>query len=234
MGNFGFDNGHGTTFEYGLRFLEFPKFEYGYEKINSIDIPGRAGTLTEHTDIYTDTMITNSLEFECKSEAEYENEESKIKRWLDQTKKITYSGSEDRYYSVKKVEYEKILRRHGTCGNITVIFTCAPKAYLYEGDIGIMISEAYSFYNAFLKSFPIFRIFGEGVCVIEVNGKSLSANVGQNLIINTELMTAYRVDGERQNTAVIGNYEDLYLQEGENVINVTRGFQVELFPKWRC
>ena len=65
-----------------------------------------------------------------------------------------------------------------------------------------------------------------------MNGKEVSANVGQNLLINTDLMQAYREDGALNNTAITGDYENLYLQEGLNEISVSSGFAAEVIPKW--
>ena len=85
------------------------------------------------------------------------------------------------------------------------------------------------------KKHPLsYIISGEGRCTITVNGKNMTANIGQNLTIDTELMIAYRTDGTTANTAVKGDYEDLYLQPGENQIGITRGFSMEVIPNWRC
>lgn len=45
-------------------------------------------------------------------------------------------------------------------------------------------------------------------------------------------MQAYREDGVLNNTAITGDYEDLYLQEGLNEISVSSGFTAEVIPKW--
>ena len=52
-------------------------------------------------------------------------------------------------------------------------------------------------------------------------------------MIDTERMIAYRTDGTIQNTAVMGEYEDLYLQEGDNEILATDGFEISIIPNWR-
>ena len=61
----------------------------------------------------------------------------------------------------------------------------------------------------------------------------MTANVGQNLTIDTDLMIAYRQDGTMQNTAVTGDYENLYLLPGDNVISITDGFDLKIIPNWR-
>ena len=89
-------------------------------------------------------------------------------------------------------------------------------------------------YNPYALSKPIYMITGEGMCTLTVNGKSVTANVGQNLTINTDLMLAYRKDGTMMNTAVTGDYEDLWLNSGENSITITSGFSLAIIPNWRC
>ena len=72
------------------------------------------------------------------------------------------------------------------------------------------------------------------MCILEVNGNRMTANVGQNLMIDTDRMVTYRQDGTLQNTAVSGKYEDLYLKEGEIHIEISAGFDLKIIPNWRC
>ena len=65
-----------------------------------------------------------------------------------------------------------------------------------------------------------------------MNGNAMSANIGQNLTIDTERMMAYRSNGELQNTSVTGDYENMYLKDGENEITITDGFDMEIVPNW--
>ena len=74
---------------------------------------------------------------------------------------------------------------------------------------------------------------GEGVLTLTVNGKKVTANVGQNLTIDTELMMAYRQDGIIQNIALTGDYENLFLQPGDNAITFSPGFTISIVPRWR-
>ena len=61
----------------------------------------------------------------------------------------------------------------------------------------------------------------------------MTANVGQNLVIDTERELAYREDGTLSNTAISGDYEELFLQEGENSVTITEGFELKIIPNWR-
>ncbi|WP_333678430.1 hypothetical protein [Muricomes intestini] len=233
MRKFGFDNEYGTSFDYGIHFLSFPVFQYGQEVVNDIEVSNRAGTLTERTGTYSNTVITNELEFDCSCLAEYENKMQEIRRWLKKTRKVTYTDAEEKYFAVKKIEIDEEARLYGVFGNITVIFTCSPSTFFHDGDSEINILSGDSIYNAFSVAHPIYRISGEGMCTLIVNGKSIKANIGQNLTIDTDLMIAYREDGTLINTSIAGNYEDIYLQEGNNSIAFSAGFTVKLVPKWR-
>ena len=104
--------------------------------------------------------------------------------------------------------------------------------YLINGMNEYDISEINK--NPYLMSKPIYKIKGEGICTISVNGKTVKANVGQNLTIDTELMIAYREDGTMNNTAITGDYESLYLPEGDLSVTATSGFDVKIIPNWRC
>ena len=232
MRKFGFDNEYGTTFDYGIRFLEFPDFQYGQEVIDMISVTGRAGTLTVRTGRYTDTVITNVLEFESDSLQLFEEKLRMIKKWIFKTKKLRYTDKEDKFFIVKKVEVDKEQRQYGLYGHLTVIFTCEPAAYLVAGSMAIDLPK--SLYNPLSWSQPVYIIKGQGKCMLTVNGKSVQANVDQNITIDTGRMIAYKNDAVLQNTAIAGNYEDLYLREGDNQMSISDGFECKIIPNWRC
>lgn len=231
MRKYGFQNEYGTAFLYGLRFLEFPVFEYGQEVIDNKSVPGRAGTLTIHTGKYTDTVIKNVLEFTSDTVEQFELKLQEVKRWIMKSKKVIYSDKEDRFFIVKQVDITDIKRKYGVFGIITVVFTCEPFSYLCSGEYEV---AAGNLFNLYMWTQPIYKITGNGMCAITVNGKSLTVNVSNDIIIDTEKMIAYGSDGASQNTALSGYYEDIYLQEGENTISITEGFECKVVPRWRC
>ena len=81
---------------------------------------------------------------------------------------------------------------------------------------------------------PIYKITGNGPCTLTVNGKTMTATVTDNISIDTERMITYDSSGNLKNTSVSGNYEDLYLQPGENTVTVSSGFTCTVIPNWRC
>ena len=91
---------------------------------------------------------------------------------------------------------------------------CDPFTYIESGTLEYNAQDLKL--NPYDISKPVYKITGEGVCTLTVNGNEMTANVGQNLTIDTDLMIAYREDGILQNTAVTGEYENMYLKAGEN------------------
>lgn len=231
MRQYGFDNEHGTTFSFGLRFLEFPVIEYGEKVVENKEVPGRIGSITVCTGRYTDTVITNVMEFVSDTVEQFEDKLHEIKKWIMKSKKVVYSDKEDRFFIVKKIEFTNTKRKHGIFGNLTVVFTCEPFVYLKCGETELLAGK---FFNPHSWTQPIYKIIGNGLCTLTVNGKSLTANVSGDITIDTEKMISYRNDGTSQNTAISGDYEDIYLQEGENIVTVTDGFECKVIPRWRC
>ena len=156
----------------------------------------------------------------------------KIKEWLDiRGEKLVFSDDLDCFYQVYHVklgDLERITRRLGT---FEAGFVCYPYRYLAEGENW---TEEKFFYNRGAPAHPIYFIAGEGMCTLTVNGKTLTANVGQNITIDTERMIAYREDGAIMNTSVTGEYENAYLLHGKNEVSVSKGFSLKLQPMWRC
>lgn len=232
MRKFGFDNECGTTFEYGISFLKFPEFKYGTEVIDTISIPGRAGTLTVRTGRYTDTTIKNEIEFQSNSLSEFEDKLWAIKEWVMKTKTVTYSDKEDKFFIVKKVEIDKEVRQYGIYGQLTITFTCDPAMYLVSGKNKMVMPGILD--NPFSVAQPIYIIEGSGNCELEVNGKQMRMEVDGNIIIDVPRMIAYKNDKILYNTAVNGDYNDLCLQKGRNILVITEGFKCNIVPNWRC
>ena len=127
-------------------------------------------------------------------------------------------------------ENERTSRR---IGNFTGTFVTRDGLYYLDSGLREYRKQEIR-WNPYEVSHPVYKIYGEGMCTIEVNGKQMKANVGQNLTIDTERMLAYREDETLRNTDVTGEYENLYLPEGEIRIEASYGFDIRITPNWRC
>lgn len=195
-------------------------------------VPGRDGVLCIPTKEIDDITIVVKFHFVCDRD-EWLKKFRNAKRWLlSNGNELRFSDDPNYFYRVKNVIIGTAERTVKEVGEFEAEFLCYGAQYFKEGNYEMDCAEVD--YNPGVFSKPIYIITGEGSCTLTVNGKSITANVAQNLTIDTERMISYREDGTLQNTAISGNYEDLYLQEGDNKITVSDGFECKVIPRWRC
>lgn len=154
-----------------------------------------------------------------------------IKSWLlsKGNNKLKFSDDLDVFYKVNKVVINTPERLMKRTGKFIATFTCDPYVYIDENEKEL--SQA--LYNNYLVSKPVYRIVGEGYLTLNINNKIIKANVGQELIIDTDKGLCYR-QGIINNVALDGKWHDMYLQEGNNTFSWTDGFKIYILPNWRC
>lgn len=178
---------------------------------------------------YGDIDITVSFNF--MSKYSWDKDFRLIKSWLlgKVNNKLKFSDDLEVFYKVNKVTIDTPERLMKKIGKFNVTFTCEPYVYIDEGE-----RELNSIlYNNYLISKPLYRIVGEGYLNLTINNTTIKANVGQELIIDTDKGLCYR-QGIVNNVALTGKYEDMYLLEGKNTFSWTNGFKVYILPNWRC
>lgn len=213
--------------QHGVFLYDYPEVAQAKQRYESYVIPGRNGELIRKENAMGN--ITISCTFSVIADR-FADRIRDLKRWLSGSGKLTLSEAPDYFYNVLLVEHEGIEREVKKYGRFTVAFVCYPYEFRKDGMEEYNISELK--YNPYDGCKPIYRIKGNGMCTLSVNGKTMRANVGQNLNIDTEMMTAYRSDGTIMNTAVTGDYENLWLKNGDNTISLTSGFQLKIVPRW--
>ena len=221
--------GNKTNLDFNLHVVTRPvkpSAEMQYEEIN---IPGREPLYRGL--YYKDIEVPISFNFVSKP-SEWENVFRRIKRWINSGAEILkFSDDLEAYYKVKRVRIdtpERVLKR---LGKFTVIFTCSPYVYFCDGmeerELGQYL------YNNEMLTKPVYRITGEGLLKLNINGKEVQINVGQEVIVNTELGLCFR-NGVINNVALKGSYADMYLQEGDNTFVWSGNFKIYIIPNWRC
>lgn len=213
----------------GLLLYDYPEFSGAGKSYSTFPIVGGRGELVG-TDDYISNLVI-SCTFSIKSEA-FAQKIRQVKKWLSGTGELILSDSADVFYRVLKIDYDSIERELKRFGTFTVKFTCTPYEFLRTGKTPIEPDAYGTVQNPGDVSRPVYLISGNGDCTLTVNGNSMKAVVTDNLTIDTEKMLSYRTDGTIQNTAVTGDYEQLFLLEGTNKIQITRGFSLKIIPKW--
>lgn len=211
---------------------EFPDIPAPKKRREGTRIPGRDGILYCDEETYEEATISVTFNYIGKYEKWMERWRM-VQKWMAaQNAMLSFSDDPSCFYKIAYVTLGENARKSRRIGEFNVLFT-TPDAisYLKEGLQELYVEDVK--WNPYGTSKPIYKIEGEGRCELVINGSVMSAEVGQNLIIDTDRMISYRVDGILKSTSVIGDYEKLYLVEGENSIEITKGFALKVIPNWR-
>ena len=197
-------------------------------------IPGRDGSYYDSDDAYEDIVINITFGFNDPDRTRWHMAYRNIKAWLLSGANTYLSFSDDAgmHYRVKQVVIASTERTAFTIGAVTVQFYCDGYTYLDSGDTAIALAAQINNENSLAK--PIYTITGTGECTLTVNGKTMTATINGNLTIDTERMLAMQNGAAWVNTTVTGDYEDLWLVPGVNLLSITSGFTCTLVPQWRC
>lgn len=213
--------------------VTYPPIPSPKRKYNEYEIPGRDGKLYEDLGTYED--ITWDIKFNFKSiDLSIESMFREFRNILRKAKTVCKEIDMDFFYKIKKVDISDIdLGSSKDIANFTVSFTLDPYQYAVNGEIYIQHSSIN--FNPYSLCHPIYKVIGEGICSITVNGnQGMSLNCTGTVYIDTDRRVAYREDGNKVNQNTSGYFDDLHLPKGEISISVTSGFSCELMPCWRC
>lgn len=217
---------------YGLYVVRRPSIPAPIKRYKEHEVLGRDGKLYIDLETYDDIVISVELNY-ISDKNEWFKDFRKAKRWfLEKHHCLKFSDDKEFYRKIKKIEIGNNERNSINIGKFIVSFTLDPYEYLIDGNYYYSVDLLP--YNYYCISHPCYEIKGEGRCVLTVNGNEMIVNVGQNVIIDTDLRIAYRIDGVSNNTNVSGNYEDFYLNHGTNQIGISDGFELKIKPNWRC
>lgn len=212
---------------YLIKRPDIPAPERAYREVN---IEGRS-SLYEDLGYYNDIEI--SLEYNFYSE-NYNETYRNIKKFFKYGEKLKFSDDGEGFYKIKKMTIANNLREIIELGRFTVLVTCEPYFYLDYGQNEIDLRTENIFFNNYEETLPNFRIIGDGLFTLTINGNTFSVNVGQEAFIDSSRGHCYRNDGTIADLTVKGRYKDLKFLEGENTILINEGFRVEITPNWRC
>ena len=213
--------------EYNAHIIDEPEIPSAERDLTEISVPGRDGVLIEDNGRYNPISIT--LSFGVETSDDWDEETYQFKRWL--TGSGNLSLSDGYFYKVLYTTIGEAERDTRFLTEIEVTFTCEPYTYLESGTQEYDYEDVLS--NPYEICHPIYIITGVGTCTLTVNGNEITAYVTSNLTIDTERMVAYTSDGTVSNTSVSGNYDELYLESGENTIEITSGYSLTVIPNWR-
>lgn len=222
-----------SSLEMGLKVTRRPSIPAPVKNFKEYDILGRNGKLYEDLETYDDIIIEIEMNYISNPNL-WHQKWREVKRWILKKglRKLGLSDNPDFYFLIKKIQLGTNEREIILSGEFTISLTLECYQYMRTGAIEYNYKDVME--NPLDRTQPIYKIKGEGLCILTVNGTECHCNVGQNLIIDTFRYLSYREDGVLQNTSINADYEDLELLEGYNDISITEGFELKIIPNWRC
>lgn len=219
-----------TAESIGMEVVRRPNIPSPQMRYTTYTIPGRDGTMYSAEGTLEDIEIDIEFNFISKPE-NWSGTLAKARKWLlSGPGKLILGDDSDFFYAVKKVEIGAAERPCHEIGKFTATFTCSGYRYYRSGEYEYKSVE----YNPGVIAHPIYIITGNGECTLTVNGNSITAEVIDNIIIDTDLMLTYRKGGKLANTSISGQYEDMYLMPGDNIVTISDNFELKIKPRWRC
>lgn len=238
-----------------------PNIPAAERDIETLEVPGVDGAYHIDNGRYKEMTISIEMNY-IGPESKWHEKWREIKRWA-QEKNAELILNDDpvfvyrAYYAVLSENSRESLR----VGKFTITFYCSPYLYVcgsdeYEkpypmpvywghkvGGGGYMLTENgqkvatkrkfFTLTNEYDTSCPKIKIEGHGECWGRINGNELLAQVNGTLIIDTEKEITVNGQGRNASNAIRGNYEDFYLNPGENVILFDSTFEISIAPRWR-
>lgn len=238
--------------EYGMHVLRQPSYIRPAERISTITIPGKSGSLTflEGEDIYDDITMACTCVIDDPYETVNDTKVSRIEKicaWLRGYGKVKFAEDSDGYYEARvmnQISFEKVV-----AGNphrsFSVQFQCKPFKKLDSGNIvqTITTSPSQLINKGNIPSEPILKVYGTAEGNIMCGSSSMIINSFTDIsyiILECEAKKAYcgsRGDAtdplKLLGTRVTGEW--LKIPAGNSYLSFTGGItKIEVTPRWRC
>lgn len=203
------------------------------DSITEKAIEGRDETVTVKSKTLKNIEISVSYNFIDRED--FIEKTRVIKKWINniEDNRLIFSDDIDMYYKVKYCKLQVIERNRKKKGNFEVTFVCSPFIYYKTGDEEI-VNPSVVHNPSYLIAKPIYKIEAEGLISLIVNGKETKFNIGQELLIDTELELCFREKTKNNIAFEEGWYDYLFLNKGENTIEWKGDLKsLIVIPRWR-
>lgn len=211
--------------EHGVFLYDYAQFSGAKKQYQSTSVAGRLGELVGQDE------GKSNLEIECTFgiiSPQFMSHISVVKRWLRGSGKLVISDHQDVFYKVWKINYGDIEREIRKFGQFTVTFVCTPYQFLKDGQSSVSKIT----YNPYDLCRPIYTVTGSGAFTLTVNGNEMKGTANPMIVIDTERMVAYNQENVNQSNLLSGDYEDIYIPNGDMDISVSPGFSLAIIPQW--
>jgi predicted phage tail component-like protein len=210
-----------------------PNIPVPQKNINTIEVEGRNGSLTEDLGTYKDIEIPVSFAL---ADENIKPKCRQIKAWLIGNildNKLIFDDDLGFFYKVKYVKISNdITRLLEALGRFTAIFVCEPFCFGLAGLEHLELSQPAYIYNDGYDSEPYLKIYATGDVTLTINNKNIILQGINNYIeLDSEMENCYK-DTQPLNDKMIGEFP--IFMPGENAISWTGNVtKIELIARWR-
>lgn len=198
-----------------------------------IEVPGVDGTYIQDEGYFESTEISISMNY-IGLEDKWFGRWRDVQKWLSGTNgELILTDNPNYYYRISHVNLSDNEHKGRSIGDFTATFITRDGLQYFRSGKEKYDLEDLS-WNPGEIAFPDYYISGVGTCVISVNGENFEAKLNGSIVLDTERRLIYLPDKTIVNNIGKGNFENLYLQSGQNDISISEGFSVKVVPHWRC
>ena len=229
-------NGRDSRTIKGLLVSKLPPISKPAKRTKTEEIDGRDGdlvTVLGYSAYDKDLEIGLSFEYNIDD----------IISFFDESGRIVFSNEPDKYYNFAiydQIDFEKLLRFKKATVSIHV------QPFKFSDSENERVFDSFGEYNSLtirnsgnIYSRPTLSITGAGDTEIYINGvKVLDIDfsiTGETLVIDSIDMNARNESGELANRQIQGNYDNIKLRVGSNIISFVGSIseiKVRLFSRW--
>lgn len=187
------------------------------------DIPGRSGTLIEHTGIYEAYERKIIL---CDKDGIHD-----LENWFTGSGNLELSTEPDGFYKASVIDfYENQTVRGVNAKFIEIPFLIQPFFYLNQGQFPRKVNGESTFYNSYnVPALPTIKVIGNGDLEFYFNNKLIKIkNVTNYAIIDSDLLNCYDAN-TLKGKDMTGNYP--VFSEKINSFK-TVNCELEVTPRW--
>ena len=199
------------------------------QRVESVKVPGRSGSLHETDGAYDN--YTKTMECAIKKREKIDD----IAAWLTGSGEIIFSSEPDKVYRVTISNTISIAQMMRTFQKFQVSFDTYPFKYsVNRFDEALELEKpAVILGKGTVYSQPVITVYGSGAVALTINGADYPlGNVDDYVTINSEIEECYKGDLNRNN--IFSADEFPRLEPGDNTISWTGNVEkIEIQPNWR-
>lgn len=197
------------------------------ERVKSVEIPGRAGsvTVTEGDNIYK--AYVKSIIITVSEDADMVG----LAEWLRGAGEVVFSNEPDRRYFARIIAQMSFDRISNSLKQATVQFYVQPYKGQYPSEGTFALTTPIT-NPGNIPALPLLQITGTGTIMVTIGGASMAfTDVPGNLTVDCDAEIITNDQGQVWQGTWVGDF--IKIPPGENIASFTEGAAVSITPRWR-